>query len=67
MFQALLSVGKAVKKAGLPDPVPDEIWDGAAKHFDERGLAGLLFEIPAINVWNRLNVSTRRLANYSAG
>jgi alkylhydroperoxidase family enzyme len=45
-----------------PDPVPDEIWDEAARHYDERALAGLLLAISLINVWNRLNVSTRQVA-----
>jgi AhpD family alkylhydroperoxidase len=42
------------------DPVPDEIWDEAAKHYDETELANLLLAIAAINVWNRLNVAVRQ-------
>jgi alkylhydroperoxidase family enzyme len=45
-----------------PDPVPDEIWDEATRHYDERALAGLLLAISLINVWNRLNVSTKQVA-----
>jgi AhpD family alkylhydroperoxidase len=41
------------------DPVPDEIWNEAAKHFNEDELAKLLLAISAINVWNRLNVAIR--------
>src|SRR5262245_19790025 len=44
------------------DPVPDHIWNEAAKHYDERSLAGLILAISLINVWNRLNVSTRQVA-----
>jgi alkylhydroperoxidase family enzyme len=44
------------------DPVPDEIWEEAASHYDERGLAALLLAIALINVWNRLNVATRQVA-----
>ena len=44
------------------DPVPDEIWNEAAKHYDELRLAMLLIAIANINVWNRLNVATRQPA-----
>ena len=44
------------------DPVPDEIWNEAAKHYDEPTLAMLLIAIANINVWNRLNVATRQPA-----
>src|SRR5258706_6559842 len=45
-----------------PDPVPDDIWNEAAKHCDERALASLLVAIGTINVWNRLNVATKQVA-----
>jgi alkylhydroperoxidase family enzyme len=48
--------------ADRADPVPDEVWAEAAKHYDEAALAALLLSISAINVWNRLNVSTRQVA-----
>jgi AhpD family alkylhydroperoxidase len=44
------------------DPVPDEIWNEAARHHDEPTLAVLLIAIANINVWNRLNVATRQPA-----
>ena len=44
------------------DPVPDEVWDDAARHYDEAGLAALVLAIANINVWNRLNVATRQVA-----
>ena len=44
------------------DPVPDDVWNEAARHFDERKLAAILLAISLINVWNRLNVSTRQVA-----
>jgi alkylhydroperoxidase family enzyme len=44
------------------DPVPDEIWDEVARHYDERGLAALLLMIATTNVFNRLNVTTRQVA-----
>jgi AhpD family alkylhydroperoxidase len=42
----------------LPGGVPDDVWDAAAKLFDERELADLLIAIATINVWNRLRVPT---------
>ena len=44
------------------DPVPDEVWSEAARHFDETALASLLIAIANINVWNRFNVATRQVA-----
>ncbi|MGH9467988.1 MAG: carboxymuconolactone decarboxylase family protein, partial [Terriglobales bacterium] len=38
------------------------IWADAARHYDQRGLAGLLLAIASINIWNRLNVPTRQVA-----
>jgi AhpD family alkylhydroperoxidase len=44
------------------DPVPDEIYDEAAEHFDEKALASLILHIAMINTWNRLNAATRQVA-----
>ena len=44
------------------DPVPDEIWDEAARHYDEKALATLVISIGLINFWNRVNASTRQVA-----
>jgi AhpD family alkylhydroperoxidase len=44
------------------DPVPDEVWEEAARHYDEDGLTALLIAITSINVWNRLNAATRQVA-----
>jgi hypothetical protein len=42
--------------------VPDEIWNEATRHYDERALAALIFWMAMTNVWNRLNVTTRQVA-----
>jgi len=42
------------------DAVPDNVWDNAADHYDEKELSSLLVSIAAINVWNRLNAATRQ-------
>lgn len=44
------------------DPVSDELWAEVNAHFDRRQISGILFEIGAINVWNRLNAAIRQPA-----
>jgi AhpD family alkylhydroperoxidase len=61
--RAALALAEAVTRlSDRPDPVPDEIWDAAARHYDERGLAALILMIATTNLFNRLNVSTRQPA-----
>ena len=61
--RAALALTEAVTRlADRADPVPDEIWDEAARHYDEEALAGLVLAIANINVWNRFNVATRQVA-----
>lgn len=61
--RAALALAEAVTRlADRPDPVPDAIWDEAARHYDEQALGALLLGIAQINVWNRLNVATRQVA-----
>ena len=61
--RAALALGEAVTRlSDRPDPVPDEIWNEAARHFSEPELASLLLWISVTNVWNRLNVATRQVA-----
>ena len=52
----------ATRLADQADPVPDETWNEAARHFDEKQLAALVLAIALINVWNRLNVVTKQVA-----
>ena len=61
--RAALALTEAVTRlADKSDPVPDAIWDEAARHYDEKALAGLLLAISITNVFNRLNVATRQVA-----
>ncbi|HZM57096.1 MAG TPA: carboxymuconolactone decarboxylase family protein [Acidimicrobiales bacterium] len=61
--RAALELTESVTRlADRADPVPDGIWDEAARHYDERQLAALLLSIATTNVFNRLNVPTRQLA-----
>jgi len=59
---ALALAEAATRLADRPDPVPDEIWDDAADHYDERGLAALILMIGVTNLFNRLNATTRQVA-----
>jgi AhpD family alkylhydroperoxidase len=59
---ALALTEAATRISDRSDPVPDEVWNEAARHYDERGLTALVVHIAAINAWNRLSVPTRQLA-----
>jgi AhpD family alkylhydroperoxidase len=61
--RAALALTEAVTRlSDRADPVPDEIYDEAAQHFDEAALATLILAIANINVWNRLNAATKQVA-----
>lgn len=61
--RAALALTEAVTRlSDREDPVPDAVWNDAARHYDEKALAALLLAIAGINVWNRLNVATRQIA-----
>ena len=61
--RAALALAECVTRlSDRPDPVPDDIWNEAARHYDEKALAALLLTIAVINVWNRLNVPIRQVA-----
>jgi len=61
--RAALALTEALTRlSDRADPVPDPIWNEAAKHFDEPALALLVLAIANINVWNRLNIAVRQPA-----
>jgi AhpD family alkylhydroperoxidase len=61
--RASLALAEAVTRIDdRPDPVTEAVWDEAARHYDERGLAALVLAIANINLWNRLNVATGQIA-----
>jgi AhpD family alkylhydroperoxidase len=61
--RAALALTEAITRlSDRADPVPDEIWDEATRHYDEPALAALIIAIANINIWNRLNVATRQVA-----
>ncbi|HUO71490.1 MAG TPA: carboxymuconolactone decarboxylase family protein [Solirubrobacteraceae bacterium] len=57
---ALALTEAATRLADRPDPVPDEVWDGASRHDSEAQLAALVVAIAAISAFNRLNAATRQ-------
>ncbi len=66
--RAALALTEAVTRlSDRADPVPDEVFEEAARHYDEPALAALIVEIALINAWNRLNVTIRQPAGASPG
>ena len=66
--RAALALSEAVTRiSDRADSVPDDVWNEAARHYDQQGLAALLIAIAAINVWNRFNVATRQVAGGAWG
>ncbi len=61
--RAALALTEAITRlSDRADAVPDEVWDEAARHYDEAELGALVLAIANINLWNRLNVATRQVA-----
>jgi AhpD family alkylhydroperoxidase len=58
---ALALAEAATRLADHPDAVPDEVWEDAARHYDEPQLAALVIAIATINAWNRINATTRQI------
>jgi AhpD family alkylhydroperoxidase len=59
---ALALAESMTRMADRADPVPDEVWDEAAQHFDEKQMAGLVLWVSTTNLFNRLNASTKQVA-----
>jgi AhpD family alkylhydroperoxidase len=59
--RAALALTEAVTRlSDKTDPVPDDIWNEATKHYDERGLSALLLMISMTNLFNRLNIPIKQ-------
>ncbi|MFD8480688.1 carboxymuconolactone decarboxylase family protein [Kitasatospora sp. NPDC059673] len=56
--RAALALAEAVTL--LPSGVSDEVYEEAAKHFEEREMAQLIALVFTANAWNRMNVTTRK-------
>ena len=61
--RAALALTEAVTRlADQSDPVPDAIWDEAAKYYDEKELAALILWIGTTNLFNRVNRTIKQPA-----
>ena len=60
--RAALALAEAVTRlSDREDPVPDDIWNEAARHYNERELGSLVLWIGVTNLFNRLNVATKQV------
>lgn len=59
---ALALTEAATRLSDRSDPVPDEVWERATEHYDEKALAALTIEIASINAWNRINATIHQVA-----
>ena len=59
---ALALTEAATRLSDRGDAVPDEVWQEAARHYNEEELAVLVLNIGMINFWNRINVTVRQVA-----
>jgi AhpD family alkylhydroperoxidase len=64
---ALALAEAATRLSDRTDPVPDEVFEEAARHYDEPTLSALIIEIALINFWNRLTVTVRQPAGSYPG
>jgi alkylhydroperoxidase family enzyme len=63
VHRAALALTEAVTRLNdREDPVPDDVWAEATRHYNEVALAALILAIANINVWNRLNVAVGQVA-----
>jgi AhpD family alkylhydroperoxidase len=61
--RAALALAESMTRlADRADPVPDDVWDEAAKHFNEKQLAGLVLWVATTNLFNRVNGATKQPA-----
>jgi AhpD family alkylhydroperoxidase len=61
--RAALALAEAVTRlSDRSDPVPDDLWNEARRHYDEQPLAALIVAIATVNVFNRINVPIRQVA-----
>jgi AhpD family alkylhydroperoxidase len=60
--RAALALTEAMTRiADQPDPVPDAVYAEAAAHFDEQALAAIILSVATVNLWTRMNVTTRQV------
>lgn len=59
--RAALALTEAATRLADGSDVSDEVWEEAARHYDEAQLASLVLAIATINAWNRINATTRQI------
>jgi AhpD family alkylhydroperoxidase len=60
--RAVLALTEAVTRlSDRADPVPDEVWQEVAAHYDEKQLGAVVLAIGLVNLWNRVNHSTKQV------
>ena len=64
---ALALAEAATRLSDRPDPVPDGVFEEAARHYDEATLSALIIDIALINFWNRLTVTVKQPAGSYPG
>jgi AhpD family alkylhydroperoxidase len=61
--RAALALAEAVTRlADRPHPVPDDVWNEAARHYSQAALAALVLSLGVVNMWNRLNAATQQMS-----
>jgi AhpD family alkylhydroperoxidase len=61
--RAALALAEAVTRlSDRSDPVPEQIWNEATLHYDEKALAALILWIATTNFFNRVNATIKQVA-----
>jgi AhpD family alkylhydroperoxidase len=64
---ALELAESATRLTDRSNPVPDEVWDAAADHYDEAQLSALILMIATTNFFNRINITIKEPAGATWG
>jgi AhpD family alkylhydroperoxidase len=64
---ALALTEAATRLADRADAVTEEIWQEAAHHFDENGLAAIILMVATTNMFNRINATIKEPAGATWG
>lgn len=60
--RAALALAEAVTRlSDREDPVPDAVWEEAARHYNGQELGAMVIGIGLVNLWNRINVTTKQV------
>lgn len=61
--RAALALAESMTRlADRAEAVPDDVWESAAEHYDQKQLAGLVLWIATTNLFNRINGATKQQA-----